>query len=186
MALNQTKNSTLDMLGLEVSSVDESYTDVSDMDQIKAYELEPGVTFSGKPEVSLFTNDELDDDGEFVKKYDAVRIRLIDNPEYLDAYFNVPKMDENGFITNVRKSFDFYRSAFDVIYSFLRYIDESNIIDPDTGDEIKKIKKINIENFIDLLNDKDSITLKITEGNKESDYNSFMIVKMIDDIELDI
>jgi len=186
MALNQTKNSTLDMLGVEVSSVDESYTDVSDMDQIKAYELEPGTTFTGKPEVSLFTNDELDDDGNFVKKYDAVRIRLIDNPEYLDAYFNVPKMDENGFITNIRKGFDFYRSAFDVIYSFLRYIDETNIIDPDTGDEIKKIKKINIENFIDLLNDKDSITLKITEGNKESDYNSFMIIKMVDDIEVGI
>ena len=186
MALNQTKNSTLDMLGVEVSSVDETWTDVSDMDQIKAYELEPGTTFTGKPEVSLFTNDELNEDGEFEKKYDAVRIRLIDNPEYLDAYFNVPKMDENGFISNISKGFDFYRSCFDVIYSFLRYIDETNVIDAKTGEEIKKIKKINIENFIDLLNDKDSITLKITEGNKQSDYNSFMIVKMIDDIELDI
>ena len=186
MALNQTKKSTLDLLGVEVSSADESYTDVSNMEQIKAYELDVGDEFEGTPEVSLFINDEVDENGELLKKYDAVRIRLIDNPEYLDAYINVPKMDENGFITNVRRGFDFYRSCFDVIYSFLRYIDETNVIDAKTGEEIRTIKKINIENLIDLLNDKERIKIKITEGNPESEYNSFMIVKMIDEVDVGI
>jgi hypothetical protein len=182
MALNQeqTKNNTLDLLGVEVSSAEETYTDVSNMNQFRAYDLEVGATFSGRPEVSIWTNDEVDEKGEFIKKYDSCRVRLIDSPDYLDAYFNIPKPDENGIITNVRKGFDFYRSCFDMIYSFLRYIDETNIIDPSTGEEIRTIKKINIEHFVEILNDKELIELVITEGNPDSDYNSFMIRKMVD------
>lgn len=182
MALNETKQNTLDLLGVEATSEDESYTDVSNMEQLKAYELDVGATFTGRPEVSIWNNDDVDEKGELVKKYDSVRIRLIDNPEYLDTYFNIPKPDKDGFITNVRKGFDFYRSAFDVIFSFLRYIDETNIIDPKTGEEIKKINRINIENFVDILNDKELIELEITEGNEESEYNSFMIRKIVDEI----
>lgn len=185
MALNDnTKNSTLDLLGVEATSKDDSYTDVSQMTQIKAIDCEPGATFSGRPELSIFVNDELDEKGEFVKNYDAVRIRLIDNPEYLDAYMNIPKADKDGFITNIRKGYNFFRPTFDVIFSFLRYIDETNVIDPKTGEEIKKINKINIENFVDILNEKELIELEITEGDSESEYNSFMIRKMVDEFQV--
>lgn len=182
MSSNISQQSTMDFLGVEATSEDESYTNVSNMNQFKAHDLEVGATFSGKPEASIFRNDEKDDKGDFIKNYDAVRVRLIDNPDYLDAYFNIPKPDENGIISNIRKGSDFFRSCFDMIYSFMRYIDETNIIDPKTGEEIQKIKKINIENFVDLLNDKERIELEITEGNPDSEYNSFMIRKMYDEI----
>ena len=144
-------------------------TDITEFEQIKAYDLDIGDEFEGKPELTIFNNKD--------KKYDSLRIRVIDNDEYLDCYCNIPKRDEKGYIKNIRKGFDFYRTCFDFIYSILRYRDEHNVVD-NNGEEINKFNKVNIETFAKYVDQMQLIGIRITEGNTESDYNSQIIYKM--------
>ena len=144
-------------------------TDVSEFEPMKTYELDNGDEFEGAPEVTIFKNKD--------KKYDSLRIRVIDGDEYLDAYANIPKPDELGYITNIRKGFDFYRTAFDFVYSILRWKDETNVVDAN-GEEINVIKKVNIITFAKFIDQKERIGIRITEGNSDSDYNSWIIYKI--------
>lgn len=144
-------------------------TDVTEAEPLKAYDLDIGDEFEGVPELTIFENKE--------KKYDSLRIRVIDNDEYLDCYVNIPKRDSNGQIKNIRKSFDFYRTCFDFIYSILKYRDERNVVDKN-GEEINKFNSVNIETFAKYVDQMSRIGIRITEGNIESDYNSQVIYKM--------
>ena len=165
------------MDGLESEYEERSYTtisgkeldDVQEWEKIPAYELEPGDTFDGIPNVSYFINKD--------KKYDSLRVRVLDDGEYVDAYINIPKPDEEGYITNIRKSFDFYRTCFDFIYSILRWNSESNVVDS-KGEEVNKFAKVNIIKFANFVDERSRIGIKITEGNFTSDYNSWIIYKM--------
>lgn len=132
-------------------------------------DLDIGDEFEGRPELTHFINDD--------RKSDSIRVRVMDDGEIVDLYINIPKPDEQGFITNIRKGFDFYRKAFDFIYSVLRYIDESNVIDKN-GEEINVFKRVNIINFAKFVDQKERIGVRITEGNTDSEYNSFIIYKM--------
>ena len=85
--------------------------------------------------------------------------------------------DELGYVTNIKKSFDFYRTAFDFIYSILRWKDETNVVDSN-GEEINVFKKVNIINFAKFVDQKEQIGVRLTEGNSESEYNSWIIYKM--------
>ena len=143
--------------------------DVSEFEPMKTYELDIGDEFEGAPEVTIFKNND--------KKYDSLRIRVIDGDEYLDSYANIPKPDEIGYITNIRKGFDFYRTAFDFVYSILRWKDETNVVDSN-GEEINVIKKVNIITFAKFIDQKERIGIRITEGNSDSDYNSWIIYKI--------
>ena len=142
--------------------------DVSEAEPLEAYDLEIGDEFEGVPEIRIFENNE--------QNYDSLRIRVIDDDQYLDCYVNLPKRDKNDHIKNIRKSFDFYRTCFDFIYSILKYRDERNVVK--NGEEINKINSCNIVNFAKYVDSMERIGIRITEGNVDSDYNSQMIYKM--------
>ena len=143
--------------------------DVHDWEPMKNYELDVGDEMSGIPEVTIFENKD--------KKYDSLRLRVLDDGEYLDCYANIPKRDNLGYVTNIRKGFDFYRTCFDFIFGVLRWRDETNVVNTD-GEEINKFGKVNIFNFAKFVDQQNRIYVKIIEGNKDSDYNSWIILNM--------
>lgn len=132
-------------------------------------DLNIGDDMEGRVEITHFKNDD--------KKYDNLRVRTMDDGEILDCYVNIPKPDEQGFITNIRKGFDFYRTAYDFIYSVLKWKGDENVVDAN-GEEINHFKKVNIIAFAKFVDQFDRIGVRITKGNEDSDYNSFIIYKM--------
>ena len=145
------------------------YIDVHDWEKYGMPDFDIGDEVEGIPEITYFENKD--------RKYDSLRVRVLDDGEFADLYINIPKPDENGFVTNIRKSFDFYRTAFDFIYSVLRYRDESNVVDSN-GEEKNHFKKVNIINFAKYVDQMSHIYVKITEGNESSDYDSWIIIRM--------
>ena len=143
--------------------------DVHDWTKYNIYDLNVGEEMEGLVEVRYFTNKD--------KTYDSIRSRVADDGEYVDLYINFPKPDKDGYITDIRKSYDFYRSCFDFIFSILRIQDETNVVNAD-GEEINKFTKVNILNFAKYLDQMSRIGVRITEGNPESEYNSWIIYKM--------
>jgi len=145
------------------------YAEVQDWDGMKTYELDIGDEMEGIPEITIFENKD--------KKYDSLRLRVLDDGEYLDCYANIPKPDKLGYVSNIRKGFDFYRSCFDFIYSILKLRDERNVVNKD-GEEVNKFSKVNIINFAKYVDGMSRVGVRITEGNEDSDYNSWIIYKM--------
>ena len=131
-------------------------------------DLEIGDQFEGKPEVTIFKKDD--------KSYNAVRLTLLDDGEMLILYFNYPKKD-CPYVKRLNKGFDFYRNCFDFIYSILKYRDERNVVDKN-GEEINIFNRVNLETFCKYIDQMERVGVEITEGNPESDYNSWMIYKM--------
>ena len=144
-------------------------TNVQEFEKLSIYDFDVGDDIRGYPEISHFKNDD--------RKSDSLRVRIINEDEYVDLYVNIPKPDELGYVTNIKKSFDFYRTAFDFIYSILRWKDETNVIDSN-GEEINVFKKVNIINFAKFVDQKEQIGVRLTEGNTESEYNSWIIYKI--------
>ena len=182
MALNktETEQTTIEFDDLEFEAEFEEevvwttisgkeYIDVHDWEKIPTYELDVGDEFEGIAEITYFENKD--------KKYDSLRVRVADDGEYVDAYVNLPKPDKMGYITNVRKGFDFYRTCFDFVYSVLKYRDERNVVDKN-GEEINKFSKVNIMTFAKYVDQMKRIGIRITEGNTDSEYNSWIIYKM--------
>lgn len=145
-------------------------TDISQYDVYKNYECDIGDYLEGYPEVTIFRKKD--------KSYDSLRVRIIDttSEEVLDAYFNFPKKDF-PYVEGINKGFDFYRNCFDFIYSILRWRDESNVVNSN-GEEVNYFKKVNIENFAKYVDQMNRVCVKITEGNPDSSYNSWIITKM--------
>ena len=137
-------------------------------EKMKASDLDVGDEFEGRPEVNIFENSD--------KSYNALRVRVMDDGEILDLYVNYPKKDY-PYVKGINKGFDFYRPCFDFIYSILRYRDERNVVD-ENGEEINRFNKVNIETFAKYVDNMERIGVRITEGNTDSDYNSWMIYKM--------
>ena len=75
------------------------YAEVQDWDGMKTYELDIGDEMEGIPEVTIFENKD--------KKYDSLRLRVLDDGEYLDCYANIHKPEKLGYVSNIRKGFDF-------------------------------------------------------------------------------
>lgn len=136
---------------------------------IRMSELDIGDEFEGKPEVMHYKNEG--------RKSDSLRIRLMDDGEILDCYVNIPKPDSKGFVTNIRAGFDYYRTCFDFVFSILKLRDENSVITPE-GKVTNKFNRINIINFAKLVDGMDRVGVRVTEGNEDSDYNSFVIYKM--------
>ena len=131
-------------------------------------DLDVGDEFEGRPELNIFPNED--------KTYDALRLRVMDDGEMVDIYINYPKKDY-PYVKGINKRFDFYRKCFDFIFSILRYRDETNVIDTN-GEEINRFKKVNIETFAKYVDSMERVGIRITEGNPDSEYNSFIIYKM--------
>lgn len=138
-------------------------------EKYKMSDLEIGDVMEGRVEITHFINEG--------RKSDSLRVRVMDDGEILDCYVNIPKPDENGFITNIRKGFDFYRTCYDFIYSVLRWKGEENVIDAN-GEEVNNFKRVNIIAFAKFVDQFNRIGIKVTKGNEDSDYNSFIIYKM--------
>lgn len=148
------------------------YINVQTWEKYGIYDFDVGDdTIQGTPEITHFANKD--------KKYDSLRVRVVDeqSEEYCDLYINIPKPDGDGFVTNINKGFDFYRTAFDFMFSVLRYRDETNVVD-ENGEEKNHFGKVNILLFAKYVDQMDHIQVKITEGNEDSDYNSWIIIKM--------
>ena len=130
-------------------------------------DLDVGVEMEGRPELTIFENND--------KSYDALRLRIIDDGEIVDLYVNYPKKDF-PYVRGINKSFDFYRKCFDFIFSVLRYRDERNVVK--NGEEVNRFGKINFEMLAKYVDQHERIGVKITEGNSDSEYNSFIIYKL--------
>ena len=137
-------------------------------DKYGIQDLDVGDEFEGRPEISIFENDD--------KSYNAARLRVMDDGEIVDIYINFPKKDY-PYVKGINKGFDFYRKCFDFIFSVLRYRDERNVVNAD-GEEINRFKQVNIETFAKYVDSMERIGIRITEGNADSEYNSFEIYKM--------
>ena len=140
----------------------------SSWEKYKASDFDVGQILEGVPEINIFENED--------KTYNAMRLRLIDEGEIVDLYFNFPKKDF-PYVTGINKGFDFYRTCFDFIYSVLKYQGESNVVDSN-GEEINRFKKVNLENFAKYVDSKQRVSVKLTEGNPDSEYNSWIIYEM--------
>ena len=137
-------------------------------EKMKASELDIDDEFDGRPEINIFENED--------KTYNALRVRVMDDGSILDLYVNYPKKDW-PYVKNINKGFDFYRPLFDFIYSILKFRDERNVVDKN-GEEINKFNTVNLETFAKYVDSMERVWVKITEGNHDSDYNSWMITRM--------
>ena len=137
----------------------------------KSYNEDIGTYMEGRPEVTI-----IEKDG---KTYDSLCLRVIDDTtdEVLDCYCNFPKADKEGFVTNLTKDFDFYRNAFDFIYSVLKTRGDKYVLDKN-GEEYDKFRRVDWMGFAKLVDQMSKVKVEITEGNKESTYNSWMIMSM--------
>ena len=151
--------------------------DVSMATKYDIRDFDIGNVVTGYPELTIFNNNEKDENGEYKKKSQSVRVRIVDgDEEYVDLYANIPRRDEKGFVTGLNKYFNFYRTGFDLVFSFMRYFDETNVV-TDAGEEINRIKKVNIDNICKFIDMKEWIEIKVIKGAND-EYNSFIILNM--------
>lgn len=183
MALKQEETETIkfDDLEYEAEYVDESeletkkYYTISgkeswyepEWEKFNVNDLSPGATMEGRPEITIYENEG--------KTYNAMRVRVLDDGEILNCYFNYPKKDY-PYVKNINKEFDFYRPCFDFIYSILKYRDERNVVK--NGEEVNVFKSVNIETFAKYVDQMERIGVRITEGKSKDDYNRWEIYKM--------
>ena len=130
-------------------------------------ELDVGVTMEGRPEITIFENED--------KSYNAFRLRVMDDGEILNCYLNYPKKDY-PYVKRINKGFDFYRPLFNFIYSLLRMKDEKNVVDAN-GEEVNMFNKINIEMLAKFVDQHERVGVKIIEG-VNPDYNDWVIYKL--------
>ena len=131
-------------------------------------DLDVGQEMEGRPELTIFENED--------KTYNALRVRVLDDGEIVDLYVNYPKKDW-PYVRGINKSFDFYRKCFDFIFSILKLRDERNVVNGD-GEEVNRFSKINLEMFAKYVDQHQRIGVRITEGNADSEYDSFIIYKL--------
>ena len=134
----------------------------------KMENLDVGDEFEGRPELRILTNDD--------KSYDSLQVKIMDDGEIVVLYVPFPKKDF-PYVKGINKGFDFYRKCFDFIYSILRWKSETNVVN-DKGEEVNRFSKVNFENFAKFVDSMNRVGVRITEGNVDSDYNSFIIYKM--------
>ena len=138
-------------------------------------DFDVGEELEGIPEVTIFEKED--------KSYNAARLRLIDKDEIVNLYFNFPKKaypivrNLKNIRTGEKDEFDFYLNCYDVCFSVLRCLDENNIKDSN-GDIINKIKAINLETVLKIIDSSKKIGVRIIEGSPYNDYLSWGIIKM--------
>ena len=130
-------------------------------------ELDVGVTMEGRPEITIFENED--------KTYNAFRLRVMDDGEILNCYLNYPKKDY-PYVKRINKGYKFYRPLFNFIYSLLRMKDERNVVD-ENGEEVNMFNKINIEMLAKFVDQHERVGVKIIEG-VNPDYNDWVIYKL--------
>lgn len=168
-----------DLVQSTEATADGTYTTITgkpteylpDYELFKAHELDIGDWIEGRPELSIITKEG--------KTYDAVHLKVKDDSseEILDCYCNYPRADKEGFVKGLTRDFDFYRNAFDFIYSVLKTRGDKYVLDKN-GEEYTKFKRVDFLGFCKLVDQMSKIRVEITEGNPDSEYNSWMITSM--------
>ena len=131
-------------------------------------DLDVGQEMEGRPEIRIIENAD--------KTYDALCIRVLDDGEILDLYVNYPKK-HFPFVRGINKTFDFYRKCFDFIFSVRRLHGDKYVVDKN-GEEVNKFNKIDLEMLAKYVDQHERIGVRITEGNSDSEYDSFVIYKL--------
>lgn len=174
-----------DEFGFEAIYEDDEYTTISgkeykDMSMATQYNIndfEIGDVITGYPEITIFPNNEKDENGEFKRKSQSIRLRLCDgDEEYVDLYANIPRRDDKGFIENLNKSFNFMRTGFDLCFSFMRWLNEANVI-TSKGETINRINKINVDNICKKIDSMNWVKVKIVKSNDPA-YPSWILLDM--------
>ena len=144
---------------------------VHDYEVYKTYECDVGKELTGYPEVSILPKEG--------KSYDSLKVKVIDElgQEVLEAYANFPRADEKGFVKRIGKDFDFYRNAFDFLHSVRKCHGEKYIVDRN-GEEYTEYKNIDFMGHAKLVDQMSKITIRVTEGNPDSTYDSWEIKDM--------
>lgn len=186
--VKEQKNNGLDELGLEMeySEGTQWAIDTSNLDKIKLDDLDIGTTVDGIPEFRLFDNsDKTNADGS-PRKWDSIALHLADIQtdeygetvgEYVEAYVPCPRPDQQGNISNIFGN-GFYHGCFNLIYSYLRTLDENNVLDSN-GNIKNTIKRINIVKLLEKLNDLEHMEIKVMKGaNGDEQYLTYMITEM--------
>ena len=138
-------------------------------------DLDVGDELEGEPEVTIFEKED--------KSYNAARVRLIDEEEIVNLYFNFPKKaypvvrNLKNIRTGEKDEFDFYLNCYDVCFSVLKCLDEKNIKDSN-GNTINKIKSINLETVLKIIDTSKKVKVRIIEGSPYNDYLSWGIISM--------
>lgn len=180
----------LDALGIETEYSEGTSSfliDTDGLDKISINDLDIGVEVDGMPEFVIFDNSDRTNNDGSKRKWDSLCCHLVDieetdeygeqTGEYVEAYLPIPRPDENGMITNLFGN-GFYHGAFNLIYSYLRTLDESNVLDSN-GNIINTIKKVNIVKLVETLNKYDKMEIKVMKGaNGDTNYLTFMITNM--------
>ena len=185
-----TNNNGLDALGIETEYSEGTSSfiiDTDGLDKISINDLDVGVEVDGMPEFVIFDNSDRTNNDGSPRKWDSLCCHFVDieetdefgeqTGEYVEAYLPIPRPDENGVITNIFGN-GFYHGAFNLIYSYLRTLDESNVLDAQ-GNIINTIKKVNIVKLVETLNKMDTMEIKVMKGaNGDTNYLTFMITNM--------
>lgn len=161
--------------------------EVNNLDKIGIDDLNIGDTVDGMPDVVLFDNSDRTNSDGSPRKWDSICLHLIDiqetdeygeqSGEYVVAYSPCPRPDKNGFVYNIFAN-GFYHGTFSLIYSYLRALDESNVLDPQ-GNIINKINKINIVKLLEKINELSAMEIKVQAGaNGDENYLTYMIIGM--------
>ena len=133
----------------------------------KPNDLDIRDTMEGRPEITIFENDE--------KTYNAMRLRILDDGDILDCYFNYPKKNY-PYVKRLNKTFEFYHPCFQFVFDVLRLRDERNVVDAN-GDEVNSFNSVNLETFAKYVDQISRVGVEIIEG-ANTDYNEFRIYKM--------
>jgi len=180
MAMNSKKNEQISFDDLKCEGgFEEEFRTVTGKEQMyvpefevyRNYECNVGDFLTGYPEVSIIPKKD--------KSYDSLKVRIIDEAgeEVLEAYAYFPKANDKGFVKRIGKSFDFYRNAFDFIYSLRKCKGEKYILDKN-GEEYTEWNNIDFIGHAKLLDQMSKVTITITEGNPDSDFDSWEITEM--------
>ena len=139
-------------------------------------DFDVGEELEGIPEVTIFEKED--------KSYNGVRLRLIDEDEIVNLYFNYPKKaypyvrNLKNIRTGKKDEFDFYLNCYDVCFSVLKCIDENKIKDK-AGNVINKITSINLETVLKLIDSSNKVKVRIIEGSPfKEEYSSWGIISM--------
>ena len=137
-------------------------------DKYGIQDLDVGTEMEGIPEITIFENED--------KTYNALRVRVLGDGEILELYVNYPKKHW-PFVRGINKTFDFYRKCFDFIFS-VRHLHGDKYVMDNNGEEVNRFAKVNLEMLAKYVDQHERIGIRITEGNSDSEYNSFIIYKL--------
>ena len=168
-----------DLVQSTEASVDGTYKTVTgretdykpDYEVFKAHELDVSDWIEGRPELCIVTKED--------KNYDAIHLKIYDDTaeEILDCWANFPRADKDGFVKGLSKDFDFYRTAFDFIYSVLKTRGDKYVLDKN-GEEYTRFNRVDFIGFCKLVDQMSKVRVEITEGNEDSNYTSWQITSM--------